>query len=445
MNPLKKRLIALLLSISVLTSAFGCATKRASFDPIAGELRRPPGTIAVVIAQFTPALYFNTFAKSRGAGAGKGAAAGAARGTFEGTRLALSGGGLGVFLLPFIAAGGAVIGGTAGAITGTIQAVPAGKAQDIERIINEAMADLNIQETMGKHIRDYGRSLTGYHFELVAKQGPGAPGTRPDYMAIGERDIDSVFEITVNKAGFEDGKGSDPAIAFAMDAITRLIHVQDGKEVYSRTFTFKTRARRLAVWADDNARLLQEELERCYGDLAERIVEDAFLVVDFPLSSWSLYQFCMMRPLYPECKLEFLNITAEYVPVGSLQPTLRWESFPRKLDVESDRHFTERVSGVTYDLKIWKADDYPETPAYTRQRLPNSYHRIEDSLEPSTKYFWTVRASFNLDGRQQVTRWSCSRRPFNADTRSCIFDQVPPSNAFRFMTPYSNLRSKRYF
>ncbi len=42
--------------------------------------------------------------------------------------------------------------------------------------------------------------------------------------------------------------------------------------------------------------------------------------------------------------------------VDSLQPTLRWEAFPRPEDREADREgLLSRISDVTYDLKIWKA------------------------------------------------------------------------------------------
>ncbi len=105
--------------------------------------------------------------------------------------------------------------------------------------------------------------------------------------------------------------------------------------------------------------------------------------------------------------------------VDSLQPTLRWEAFPRPEDREADREgLLSRISDVTYDLKIWKApagdpgwralrgvvihlDD-----AYTRQGLPHPWHELEIPLEPCTKYFWTIRAKFRLDGDLRVIQWA---------------------------------------
>ncbi len=105
--------------------------------------------------------------------------------------------------------------------------------------------------------------------------------------------------------------------------------------------------------------------------------------------------------------------------VDSLQPTLRWEAFPRPQDRKAFREgLLRRISDVTYGVKIWKApggdpgwrtlrgvvihlDD-----AYTRQGLPHPWHELEIPLEPCTKYFWTIRAKFRLDGDLRVIQWA---------------------------------------
>ncbi len=108
-----------------------------------------------------------------------------------------------------------------------------------------------------------------------------------------------------------------------------------------------------------------------------------------------------------------------YPNVDSLRPTLRWESFPRREDLEADREgVLRRVNAVTYDLKIWKAmEGYqsrriqrqeiaaPGELVYSRTGLPGPSHRVETPLEPSTQYFWTVRARFKINGRSRVTEW----------------------------------------
>lgn len=106
-----------------------------------------------------------------------------------------------------------------------------------------------------------------------------------------------------------------------------------------------------------------------------------------------------LRAEYPEQRFfMFIDpIPAAFVPVDSLQPTLRWESFPRSKDQESK---IGNVSNVNYQLRI-SAEGF----GYTRDDLKEPYHRIETPLAPSKKYFWTVRACFELNGENRCTVW----------------------------------------
>jgi hypothetical protein len=46
------------------------------------------------------------------------------------------------------------------------------------------------------------------------------------------------------------------------------------------------------------------------------------------------------------------------------------------------------------------------------------------------RFFWTVRARFELDGRERVTEWSATHWPAANDELS-----VPSRACFRFRTP----------
>lgn len=448
--------IIFLLSITLLIGQSGCAlTKYYTLPPIPPEEARDQFvTIGIVPARFIPESNFNTFAKGRLSGTGKGAAGGAAAGALGGAGMALGLGaaGLGpagVLLLPFFAAGGAVIGGVTGGVAGTVKAVPEAKAEEIETAINNALAELRIQETMTEHIVKSGKEITTFHFNLLEGQGPASHKEKINYSFLKEKGIDTVFEVSVKSIGFEGGKGEDPLIALFMTVSTRLIRVKDGTEIYSGAFEYKSKARKFTTWADDSARLLREEFERCYKDLATRIVEEPFLLLDFPLSYWSTHQFCMLRPLYPEVEFGFLKTDMTYVRIDSLQPVLKWESFPRGIDKEAGKDgLLSRITDVSYDLKIMKVeDDFPVELVYARQRLSDPYQMVEIPLEPSTKFFWTVRARFKLDGQERVTRWSFSRRPwiqrvgpgpygewFPVDPCG-LSNYIPNPNYFRFITP----------
>ncbi|MFQ5658186.1 MAG: hypothetical protein ACE5G5_11635 [Candidatus Methylomirabilales bacterium] len=115
-----------------------------------------------------------------------------------------------------------------------------------------------------------------------------------------------------------------------------------------------------------------------------------------------------------------------------MQPTFRWESFPRPQDYEADKvGLLRRIQNVTYDLKIWRAeDDYPVEEVYSREGLPEPLHKIEEPLEPSTKYLWSIRARFEIEGHFRVTEWGIW-----VSYRAQRLPRVPNPFYYRFKTP----------
>ncbi len=144
-----------------------------------------------------------------------------------------------------------------------------------------------------------------------------------------------------------------------------------------------------------------------------------------------------LRPLAPE---PYGNAPK----LDSLQPELRWESFPRPADREADRGgWVNRVRRVTYDLRIWRGsrdpygyqEIYPAELVYSRTALATPGHLVEMPLAPDTQYVWSVRARFELDGQTRVTPWGVLLVPGQSvvdDPRSV---SVPPRGYYRFVTP----------
>lgn len=139
-----------------------------------------------------------------------------------------------------------------------------------------------------------------------------------------------------------------------------------------------------------------------------------------------------------------------FAEVESLQPTLSWEAFPRLFDRDNDpERDLSRVRDVTYDLRIWRADTghdvvmlvrgnqaswnpgstVPGNVTYSRQGIAATSHRVEVPLAPSTKYYWTVRARFVLDGLPRITEWS-----YQGTKRGALL-HPPVFSYFRFETP----------
>jgi hypothetical protein len=118
--------------------------------------------------------------------------------------------------------------------------------------------------------------------------------------------------------------------------------------------------------------------------------------------------------------------------VDSVQPTLEWETFPRQSDAPLGR---ERITDVTYDLRIWlslRADDPSSVVlvdlVYSREGLTTPRHRLEEPLLPRAEYVWTVRARYELDGMPRSTPWG-GREP------QARLPVEPNPWRYRFTTP----------
>jgi hypothetical protein len=89
-----------------------------------------------------------------------------------------------------------------------------------------------------------------------------------------------------------------------------------------------------------------------------------------------------------------------------------------------------RVSNVRYDLIVAKEENMaPGELVYRKDGLASPNHTIAVALQSGKRYFWTVRARFDLDGRTRVTEWS--------STHFIAREQVtaPSRYSFRFRTP----------
>jgi len=276
------------------------------------------------------------------------------------------------------------------------------------------IAKLSIQETIGDHLLLVAQEETDHDFRLINLQDSPEPGEVDSYNFLKGKEIDTVLEIRVQNIRVKGKRvGNSLPLVFFLDVSTRLIRLMSGEELYMCTFHHRSGARQCTDWSD-------EEFESSCKILAERIVEGVFLLMDLHLGSRQ-EGTRGLRPKYPELRYNFGG-DLEYVEVDSVQPKLKWEAFTRPEDREADdTGALSRITDGTYDLKIWKADenDFPVELVYTRKGLPCPSHRIETPLPPSTKYLWSIRLRFKMDGHSRVSHWALSRE----------------GDYFRFVTP----------
>lgn len=242
-----------------------------------------------------------------------------------------------------------------------------------------------------------------------------------DYQALAGKGVDTVLEIAVTRVGLE-GAGVNPPLMLTMQAHARVIRTSTGQEVFSDDYYYWGEGHKLADWSANGAEQLARALNSGYQSLAANIYDYIFLLYPYPDREihWGVFGLVGTEP--PRQSIFALH---HYSAVDSLQPTLGWEAFPRPSDLDIEPKDMGRVKDVRYDLSIAKiAEPAPDQVVYRREGLPHSEHKVEIPLSPSTLYSWSVRARFELDGRQRVAEWST---PFQQDAWSYpqVF-QTPP-------------------
>ena len=149
-------------------------------------------------------------------------------------------------------------------------------------------------------------------------------------------------------------------------------------------------------------------------------------------------EVCGLRPYFPDVTVGTYTDSLVFAEAGSLQPLLRWETFPRSSDLRNDKQgVIATARDVTYELRIWRVgDNVAMKIVYERKGLPAPRHRVEVRLEPDAEHFWSVRARFRAGEETRVIPWSFSKVPRIPGLNACILPgNIPQANYYRFRTP----------
>ena len=462
-----------ILLIAVCAALGTQAACVASAPPLpTAEARDRLGVVAIVPARYAPDSEFVTFAKGKVEGAAKGAALGGGTSAVAFGALLAGTSGIGAAIVAitgvFVTAAAIVEGGVEGANA----AIPAGRAREVDAVIDAAVAQLDAQRSLGRQIDALLAAEPWIKRASAGIDGPAAADDTPDYAGLRGTGVDTVLEIGVISIGIEScapefirrmstacaHDPKQPRVDLFMQARARLVRVADGEALFVRTFRFKTPRRPVAPWIAQDGRLLAEEIARGYAELAERIRDEAFLITPLPLPMTRDFHgmpgpghpgagVCGLAPLEPApaavrvsemwtqpvARDEDLCPAAgqHFGKVRALRPTLRWSAFPRDEDRAGlDPDVLRRIGGVSYELRIWAVEACERgAVVYERVGLPAPEHALETPLEPATRYFWSVRARFSLDARPMATRWS------HFDPMVCAPDNVRDWEHHRFTTP----------
>jgi hypothetical protein len=363
---------------------------------------------------------------------------GATAGVLEGLSNALSGmeGCSGDFcgvalllVLPIFMLGGAV----AGAASGVDSGYSADKLADAEESAQNMLNSAYLQVELLDRAQSYGRENVDLEFIRVAGTDPETLVDKPDYKAFSDKSIDVVLEVELLRLSME--------YSIKVEARARLISTKTGAVLSDGQYTFLSERHRLESWLANDASLLKKVIERGLETLAEDIIDENFLLFhpnepkrEIPQQADEIIDemgdealepqyeehisvpYYVLSPIYPKldtcfwCDIRAIG-SLELVEVDSVQPTLRWESFPRGYDLIDANGQPQQISDVRYELRVFNiAGSYlvviPAQLIYEARDITEPYHKIESGLDTCKGYFWTVRARFKLDGRLRVIEWA---------------------------------------
>jgi len=240
-----------------------------------------------------------------------------------------------------------------------------------------------------------------------------------DYPPLAALGVDTVLEVSMTQIfGEAEGEMSNPVLPLDMQAHIRLIKTSDNYEIFSGDYFYRGKQLKYTEWSANNAEQLAKAMRAGYEAIGRDISDRVFQLYPFPeRRAQESPRSCGLAPVDPKKEM-----------VGDLQPQLSWQSFPRAADIAAAPEEMAQVKNTKYDLIISQGEDgnSPEV-IYRREGLTSTTHKIEITLNPNTRYIWSVRARFNLHGRQRVTEWA-TRCPFQPQL-------VVSGRLYQFHTP----------
>ncbi|WP_461517242.1 hypothetical protein [Porticoccus sp.] len=393
------------------------------------------GEVAVIATSQAPDISFEGFAHNKGVGAAKGAGATLlvcmtfmGQGTCTGFIC-----GPAMLLWLGLCSAATVVGGAVGATV-----APSGsESQAAEKTMASALDAQTIQNSLRIQVELAAQGAN--HFLVpISPQSMETASQQRDYRSLSAEGVDTVFEVALTKVGADDG-GINPPLQLYMQAHVRLVRTSDNSELMSEDYRYTGPSMKLEEWSANNANPLLKEIENGYEVLGAHIFENTFMLYPYPdrgaHSAGFMGVSFGLKPLSPPTRGaltgdKLLGSYFEWMEVSSTRPTLRWQAFPREQDLELEPKDMARVTNVRYDLVVAEERNMmPGRVVYRRYGLTSASHALGVTLKGGTRYFWTVRARFDLDGRERLTEWSSTHYM----ARQGI--TAPSIYSYRFKTP----------
>jgi hypothetical protein len=414
-----------------------------AFQPGCASLEAPKtahqtgsGKVAIVAAARQPGFKFEGFSRDEASAAALGAGS-----VFVQCASALGGGncsgaGCGAVLILWLGICG--VAGIVGGVAGAASAPGAHAIKRAETSLPTAEQLSTIQESLRKEV-ETAALMQGTQLAVVPDDVAREAVRTQDYRPLAALGADTVLEVNLTEAGTQGAGINSPLLGY-MQVQVRLVRAHDRSELFSAGYAHHGDRHTLGEWTTREGEPLLRALKSGYEALGVHIYENVFLLYPFPdwgaHTSGFLSASFGLAPVFPLTRGQLtgdriIGDSFEWTLVDSLQPTLKWQGFPRESDILVAPDDMKRVKNVRYDLVIAREHNLAAGEiVYRRSGLAAPSHSIETPLAPNAHYFWNVRARFDLDGRERVTEWS--------STHYAVREQftAPHRYSYRFRTAH---------
>lgn len=402
------------------------------------------GRVAVVAVPQQPEIKFKGMISGKGEGAIRGA--GSTFGSCVGMlgQGSCSGAMCGAAYIVWF--GVCTVAGAVGGVVGAVTTPSTSKVHTTQLEMSTALKEKIIQESLADGIVATAIA-EGNHLVTLAPESAESAAKLRDYRSLAAG-ADTVLEVALTKVGTmglsilaKEANVDDVKVALplSMTAHVRLIRTSDNAELFAAEYVFLGERFKQSDWSAEEVERLLHNLQIGYETMGKHIYDNVFMLYPFPELRRQSAGFMVgafgLAPIYPRmagatADNDVFFYPSHWTTVDSLQPTLRWQGFPREIDIKAAPEEMRRVKNVRYDLVIAQERNLaPSDVVYRREGLPEPVHTLESSLRPGTRYFWSVRARFELDGRERVTDWGNISSWFREKWTS------PSAQSYRFKTP----------
>ncbi len=327
--------------------------------------------------------------------------------------------------------GGVAAGGAVGAAIGSAQDSKTNTAA--QEALGPVIEMQLVQDALRAQVMTYATQHGIGPLAVIDDPRPSILEGSPDYRHLSGKGIDTLLEVRLLQLDLRKVTGYEVRYKPGISARARVIRVSDNAILSDQTYGLSGEEVEIDIWGSDNGRRFQIWFEYAYATLASYMLDEMILgyspksdntfrtTVDSGASlsnEEDLHGFTGfgLRPDNPELrKVESCSVSRPLYGLAACNS--RESSAPLHQSAESaDDKVPEGIQDVNYEIQLFTAQHtnrgiVPELlggPIYNRNGLVEPRHRIEQSLNSCTKYFWTVRAHFRIDRQPKLTEWANS-------------------------------------